>query len=165
MSFCTIFLTFCTLEMQKYVKLNFLKLKKNVWQTLLVRGSVILTLIHTLLRTTFCLMRRMCSLNISDITSQTDLKLKYAYQKKVLKFCSKLFDFQYFSRNRKPTILTKDPERQDDIGNRYGHSFRNIKLANLMYGCNGEWAAPRTLLHVFLHVFLLNFLNSSTVKQ
>merc|ERR1712150_89642 len=43
-----------------------------------------------------------------------------------------------FSRNNQPTIQTIDPAKQNLIGNRHGHSFRDIKLANLMYKCNSH---------------------------
>ena len=45
---------------------------------------------------------------------------------------------QYFSKNGQVTIRTTDPSMQEVIGNREGLSFRDIKLANLMYKCNSE---------------------------
>ena len=35
------------------------------------------------------------------------------------------------------TIKTVDPEFQDKIGNSPGLSFADIKLANLLYSCDG----------------------------
>ncbi|XP_067671683.1 protein SpAN-like [Haliotis asinina] len=35
------------------------------------------------------------------------------------------------------TIMTRDPKDQDRLGQRFGLSFRDIKLANLMYNCSG----------------------------
>ena len=46
---------------------------------------------------------------------------------------------QAFSSNKQPTIITTDPAYQNKIGNRYGLSFRDIKLANLMYSCAGMY--------------------------
>lgn len=43
---------------------------------------------------------------------------------------------QAFSDNGQYTIKTKDPKYQSLIGNREGLSFKDIKLANLMYKCN-----------------------------
>ena len=36
------------------------------------------------------------------------------------------------------TVRTKDPQYQSVIGNAPGLSFRDIKLANRMYSCNGK---------------------------
>lgn len=47
-------------------------------------------------------------------------------------------DFQAFSQNRKMTIRTLDPKYQKVIGNRYGISFFDIKLINMMYDCNSK---------------------------
>lgn len=44
---------------------------------------------------------------------------------------------QAFSTNGMITVRTKDPEYQNVIGNALGLSFKDIKLANLMYSCNG----------------------------
>lgn len=41
-----------------------------------------------------------------------------------------------FSTNGRLTIQTKNSADQNKIGNRRGLSFRDIKLANLMYSCN-----------------------------
>ncbi|XP_067680492.1 zinc metalloproteinase nas-13-like [Haliotis asinina] len=41
-----------------------------------------------------------------------------------------------FSVNGRRTIETLRPEFQNRIGNRRGHSFRDIKLANKMYSCS-----------------------------
>ncbi|XP_064646447.1 zinc metalloproteinase nas-8-like [Lineus longissimus] len=43
-----------------------------------------------------------------------------------------------FSNNGKETIITRDPKYQNVIGQRMGLSFRDIKLANLMYSCNSH---------------------------
>ncbi|XP_041349464.1 zinc metalloproteinase nas-13-like [Gigantopelta aegis] len=40
-----------------------------------------------------------------------------------------------FSTNGQRTIITKNPAFQNIIGNRRGLSFRDIKLANIMYSC------------------------------
>lgn len=45
--------------------------------------------------------------------------------------------FQAFSVNGQPTIRTIDPAFQTVIGNAPTLSFRDIKLANLMYNCAG----------------------------
>ncbi|XP_071092898.1 zinc metalloproteinase nas-13-like [Haliotis cracherodii] len=41
-----------------------------------------------------------------------------------------------FTVNGRRTIETLDPQFQNRIGNRRGHSFRDIKLANKMYSCS-----------------------------
>ena len=48
---------------------------------------------------------------------------------------------QAFSSNGRPTIETVDSANQHLIGNRYGHSFRDIKLANIIYSCNCEYSS------------------------
>ena len=45
---------------------------------------------------------------------------------------------QFFSKNAKPTIVTKDPAWQVKIGTAKQMSFLDIKLANLMYSCAGK---------------------------
>ena len=45
---------------------------------------------------------------------------------------------QAFSTNGRITIQTLDPKYQNVIGNRYGISFSDIKLINLMYSCNSK---------------------------
>ena len=52
----------------------------------------------------------------------------------VIAKCVTLY-LQAFSKNRKMTIQTIDPKYQKVIGNRYGVSFFDIKLINLMYDC------------------------------
>lgn len=49
-----------------------------------------------------------------------------------------------FSVNGGLTIKTRDPKYQNVIGNRRGLSFRDIKLANLMYQCNGHCSNKNT---------------------
>uniref|UniRef100_K1QX46 Solute carrier family 2, facilitated glucose transporter member 1 n=1 Tax=Magallana gigas TaxID=29159 RepID=K1QX46_MAGGI len=46
-----------------------------------------------------------------------------------------------FSTNGMITVRTKDPEYQNVIGNALGLSFKDIKLANLMYSCNDQCEA------------------------
>ncbi len=36
------------------------------------------------------------------------------------------------------SIQTMDSSKQHLIGNRYGHSFRDIKLANIIYNCASQ---------------------------
>ena len=57
---------------------------------------------------------------------------------------------QAFSVNGGLTIRTLDSSYQNVIGNRDGLSFRDIKLANLMYRCNGE-SATSSALSLALH--------------
>ena len=45
--------------------------------------------------------------------------------------------FQAFSINGRDTVTTVQQSFQNVIGNARGLSFRDIKLANLMYNCNG----------------------------
>ena len=52
---------------------------------------------------------------------------------------------QAFSVNGGLTIRTLDSSYQNVIGNREGLSFRDIKLANIMYRCNGESATSSAL--------------------
>jgi len=40
-----------------------------------------------------------------------------------------------FSSNRRPTIMARDPAYQHIMGTSQGHSFRDIKLANIIYSC------------------------------
>ena len=42
----------------------------------------------------------------------------------------------FFSKNGKPTIITKDSHFQSVIGNRDGLSFYDVMLANRMYQCD-----------------------------
>ena len=44
--------------------------------------------------------------------------------------------FQDFSKNNRPTIETLDERYQDLIGKSTGLSFKDIKLANLIYNCS-----------------------------
>ena len=46
---------------------------------------------------------------------------------------------QAFSANEKDTLTTLDPKYQDRIGKSEGLSFRDVKLANLMYKCNSKF--------------------------
>ena len=57
---------------------------------------------------------------------------------------------QAFSVNGGLTIRTLDSGYQNVIGNRDGLSFRDIKLANLMYRCNGE-SETSSALSLALH--------------
>ena len=50
-----------------------------------------------------------------------------------------IFAPQAFSINGRDTITTRRSEFQNVIGNAQGLSFRDIKLANLMYNCNGSF--------------------------
>ena len=49
-----------------------------------------------------------------------------------------------FSTNGRLTIQTLDRSHQNRIGNRKGLSFRDIKLANLMYSCNERCSSSIT---------------------
>lgn len=42
---------------------------------------------------------------------------------------------QAFSRNGRPTITARDSRFQNAMGNRDGLSFKDIALANKIYGC------------------------------
>ncbi|CAL4116747.1 unnamed protein product [Meganyctiphanes norvegica] len=44
-----------------------------------------------------------------------------------------------FSKNEKPTIVTKDPLASELIGSRNGLTHRDKLLANRMYNCIGKW--------------------------
>ena len=44
--------------------------------------------------------------------------------------------FQVFSKNNRSTIITLDERYQDLIGESTGLSFKDIKLANLIYECS-----------------------------
>ncbi|KAK3889784.1 hypothetical protein Pcinc_006345 [Petrolisthes cinctipes] len=57
----------------------------------------------------------------------------YDYES-VMHYSSKAFSFNGF-----PTITTIDPSKNYLIGNRDGLTFRDILLANLMYGCVASW--------------------------
>ena len=61
---------------------------------------------------------------------------------------------QAFSVNGGLTIRTLDSSYQNVIGNRKGLSFRDIKLANLMYQCNGE-SATSSALSLALHLVVV----------
>ena len=52
---------------------------------------------------------------------------------------STILFLHYFSRNRKPTIRTIDEDYQDIIGTANGLSFRDIKLANIIYKCKCKY--------------------------
>ena len=46
--------------------------------------------------------------------------------------------FQAFTVNGYPTIITKDKNYQDKIGQRNGLSFSDIAITNKMYNCGGK---------------------------
>ena len=48
------------------------------------------------------------------------------------------FMFQAFTVNGYPTIITKDKNYQDTIGQRKGLSFSDIAITNKMYNCGGK---------------------------
>ncbi|KAK3884749.1 hypothetical protein Pcinc_010988 [Petrolisthes cinctipes] len=57
----------------------------------------------------------------------------YDYES-IMHYSSKAFSYNGF-----PTITTIDPSKNYLIGNRDGLTFRDILLANLMYGCVASW--------------------------
>ncbi|KAK3891266.1 hypothetical protein Pcinc_004841 [Petrolisthes cinctipes] len=59
--------------------------------------------------------------------------VRYDYES-VMHYSSKAFSYNGF-----PTITTIDPSKNYLIGNRDGLTFRDILLANLMYGCVASW--------------------------
>ncbi|XP_076066921.1 blastula protease 10-like [Oratosquilla oratoria] len=69
--------------------------------------------------------------NFKIRTTLTDVPYDYT---SVMHYGSK-----FFSINGEFTLMTKDPFRQDLLGNRKGLSFRDIKMANIMYGCIDSW--------------------------
>ena len=47
------------------------------------------------------------------------------------------------------TVRTKDPQYQSVIGNALGLSFRDIKLANRMYSCNGKEFTALSMTRIY----------------
>ena len=57
---------------------------------------------------------------------------------------------QAFSRNGQPTILARQTQYQNQMGNREGFSFKDIQLANTMYGCAaGVYTAACTSYYMY----------------
>ncbi|XP_071479800.1 blastula protease 10-like [Diadema antillarum] len=57
------------------------------------------------------------------------------------------YGMNYFSKNGLPTITTKDPALSGLLGNRDALTFNDIKLANIIYDCNGHCTASLVCLN------------------
>ena len=89
-----------------------------------------------------------------------DALIVYLINNKVVEF------FQAFTSNNRATITTIDKSKQHLIGNRHGHSFRDVKLSNMMYKCNSKLSGriPNTVIRTNSTVSLFKGDDSSFSK-